>query len=164
MNDTTNNNTSNEEGSLNTSQSETKSAAELLSEQKEHYLGIIADYENRMKRTMQDAQHSISITLERLLSDLIPLMQNISDAAALVQDEAKIGLDMIEKNMRNTLNKYGIQEIAVQIGDDFDPHAHQAISAIESEAYSEGKILEIKQSGYSFNKKIILPAVVVISK
>jgi len=141
-----------------------KTAQEQLNEQKEHYLRIIADYENRMKRTTQDSINAISSTIERLLSDIIPLIKDINQAAATTEGTAKTGLEMIEKNMKTILGKYGIKEISAEIGQTFDPHTHQALGTIQKDGVEEGKIVEIIQTGYSFNKKTILPAMVIVSE
>lgn len=143
---------------------EAKSLDQQLKEQKEHYLRIVADYENRMKRTTQDSMNAISSTIERLLSDIIPLMKDLNLAASTVDGVAKTGLDLIEKNMKSILGKYGIKEIEVQIGQEFDPNLHQALSAMKKEDYQEGKIIEIIQNGYTFNKKVIIPALVIVSE
>jgi len=141
-----------------------KTVQEQLAEQKEHYLRIIADYENRMKRASNDAMHSIANTIEKLLSDLIPLIGDISQASTIIEGDAKTGIELIVKNMKNIFSKYGIHEIVPTIGEDFDTNKHQAINSIADPNYSEDKILQVLQTGYSFNNRIIIPAMVIISQ
>ncbi len=137
---------------------------EELSKQKEYYLRIVADCEDRMRRCKQDAVHSINLALENITRDLIPLMSDITQALAICDGQTKIGLEMIEKNLKNTLKKYGVEEIQAEIGQEFDPNIHHAISTEEKEGMDEGKITNIVQRGYKLNNKVINATMVVVSK
>lgn len=141
----------------------TKNTEQLLAEQKEMYLRIVAEAENRATRAKMDAAFSINSIIEKLIKDLIPLLQDLSQAALIANAEAKTGVDLISKNMKAILKKYGIEEIKIETGCDFDANLHQAISTQKSEQ-GEGKILQVIQPGYTFHGKPICPAIVVISE
>jgi len=140
-----------------------KTQEELLHEQKEKYLSIIADYENRMKRTKQDAIHSINLAIENITLDLAPLVQDLNKAIELSNDENKIGIELIKKNMQSTLKRYGVEEIEPKVGDQFDNNLHQALTAEEKENIPEGEILKVIQPGYKVKDRTILPASVIIA-
>lgn len=135
-----------------------------LQKQKEYYLRIVADCEDRMKRTKQDAIHSINLAIENMAGDLFPLLNDLSIAMQNLEGNTKTGLALIEKNFLNTLKKYGIEEIKTEVGQDFDANLHNAISVEEKEGVDEGKITQIIQPGYKLKDKVITPVMVMISK
>ena len=135
-----------------------------LDKQKEYYLRIIADCEDRMKRTKQDAIHSINLAIENIAKDLLPLITDINQAINIAEDKTKNGLYLMEKNLHNILKKYGIEKIEAEIGQDFDANLHHAISAHEEEGMEEGKILSIVQTGYKLKDKVISATMVTVTK
>ena len=137
---------------------------EELIKQKEYYLRIIADYEDRMRRCKQDASHAINIAIENFTRDLIPLVGDIAQALTICDGPTRLGLEMIEKNLKNTLKKHGIEEIVAEVGQDFDPNLHHAISTVEQDGFDEGKIVSIVQRGYRLNNKVINATMVVVAK
>ena len=136
---------------------------EELTKQKENYLRIIADYENRMRRNEQDAAHSINMALEKIAKDMIVLLNDLSQAMHLCIGPTKDGIEMIYKNFKSTLSKHGIQEINPNVGDDFDANMHEAIDQQTKENFEPGKIIQIIQTGYKLKQKIIIPCSVIIS-
>jgi len=137
---------------------------EELAKQKEYYLRIVADCEDRMRRSKQDAVHSINVAIENLTRDLIPLMGDIAQALIICDGATKTGLEMIEKNLKGILKKYGIEEIAVEAGAEFDPNLHHAIGTQEHAEIGEGKIISVVQRGYKLHDKVVTAAMVIVSK
>jgi len=135
-----------------------------LAKQKEYYLRIVADCEDRMRRNKQDAVHSINLAIENITRDLVPLIADISQALTICDGPTKSGLEMIEKNLKNILKKYGIEEIAAEIGSDFDPNLHHAIGTQEQEGMDEGKIIQVVQAGYKLHNKVINATMVIVAK
>ena len=72
-----------------------------------------------------------------------------------------IGVEMIFKEMKRLLNKYGLEELNLQ---KFDPNYCEAVSIIEREDIEEGeKIIEVLQKGYKFRGKLLRPAKVIVA-
>jgi len=59
--------------------------------------------------------------------------------------------------------KSGLEEVNTQ-GEPFDPCFHQAVSEQEDKNVETGVILQELQRGYTLNKRLIRPAMVVVSK
>lgn len=137
---------------------------QALDKQKEYYLRIVADCEDRMKRSRQDAMHSINAALENIARDLLPFVSDIKNAAIISDEKTKSGLALMERNLKNILKKYGIEEILAEIGQEFDPNLHHAISVEEKEGTPEGKITQIIQPGYKLNGNVISATMVIVSK
>ena len=67
------------------------------------------------------------------------------------------------KECDNFLTKNSISRIEVKLGDDFNPSIHEAIEVKNSNDFSKDKIVNIVQSGYMSNDKLLRPAMVVVS-
>jgi molecular chaperone GrpE len=82
--------------------------------------------------------------------------------AAAEHEEAKLeeGVALVERQLRSTLAKEGLEE--VETDGHFDPHVHEALLAQPSEA-DEGAIIQVLQKGYRLGDRILRPARVVIS-
>ena len=74
------------------------------------------------------------------------------------------GFFQIKKYFGDFLEKQGIKEVETHIGKTFDPNFEEAIEIIEDKEKKDGTILEIIQKGYRYNKKIIRPTRVKVSK
>ncbi|WP_342262092.1 nucleotide exchange factor GrpE [Alphaproteobacteria bacterium endosymbiont of Tiliacea citrago] len=130
--------------------------------ERDKFLRIIADYENKMKRVQIDAVNLINSKISNLLVDLVPLLDDLTKAYEVSSDDSKEGISLIIKNTKKILNRHGVEEIFPKEGDDFNSDQHQAITSKPSDL-EEGKILEIIKTGYKIGEKVILPAMVVTS-
>jgi len=73
------------------------------------------------------------------------------------------GMEAVFKECDNFLTKNSINRIEVKLGDDFNPSIHEAIEVKNSNDFSKDKIVNIVQSGYMSNDKLLRPAMVVVS-
>ena len=74
------------------------------------------------------------------------------------------GVDLTLKKLLATLQNMGIKAIEVNPGDAFDPTLHEAVTHEENEMFSDGQIIEVVQTGYKNNDRIIRPALVRVAK
>jgi len=81
-----------------------------------------------------------------------------SDAAAL-----KSGVELTLKQLRSALERVRVAEISPAGGERFDPHRHQAMAAVESDA-EPNSIVAVIQKGYSLHERVIRPALVTVAK
>ena len=72
-------------------------------------------------------------------------------------------MEAVFKECDNFLTKNSINRIEVKLGDDFNPSIHEAIEVKNSNDFSKDKIVNIVQSGYMSNDKLLRPAMVVVS-
>ena len=72
------------------------------------------------------------------------------------------GIEMIEKELQNTLEKNSIKYIDC-VGKPFDPNLHQAIGEKESDQ-EPGTVLEEMQKGYLMHERLLRPSMVFVSK
>jgi molecular chaperone GrpE len=125
-----------------------------------------ADFENFRKRSERDRQEESRRGVERMVLDLIPVLDAF-DRALQGHDEPgyeeyRKGVTMIRKQLWDSLAKHGVQRIEAA-GKMFDPHQHQAIERLESDEYPDGHVVAVFQDGYAFNGRVLRPAIVRVA-
>jgi len=75
------------------------------------------------------------------------------------------GVELIDNKLRETLKSKGLEEIAVQQGDGFDPEVHDAITQVPApDKKMKGKILDVIEKGYRLGDRIIRHPKVVVGQ
>jgi molecular chaperone GrpE len=125
---------------------------------------VQAEFDNYRKRAARDQQSLVARAHERLVKELLPVLDDLERAleAAEAHEEAKLeeGVALVTRAFAGILRKEGLEEIPVD--GKFDPHVHEALLSQPSEA-EEGSILEVIQKGYRLGDRVIRPARVVIA-
>ncbi len=122
-----------------------------------------ADFENYRKRTERDRSEEGRRGVERMLMDLIPVLDAFDRAlqshTGAVYEEYHKGITLIRKQLSDVLTRHGVQRIDAA-GKMFDPHVHQAIERVESNDSPDGYIVDVFQDGYLFHGRVLRPAIV----
>jgi molecular chaperone GrpE len=125
-----------------------------------------ADFENFKKRIERDRQEEARRGVERMITDLIPVLDGFDRALQSHEDpsyeEYRKGVILIRKQLWDALARHGVQKVDAA-GKMFDPHVHQAIERIESRDYPDGSIVEVLQDGYVFYGRVLRPAIVRVA-
>jgi len=124
-----------------------------------------ADFDNYKKRSEQERGEVIEFASRALISNLLPVMDDLERALALVPAELEEsnwteGIRLIYNKFKATLEAQGLAEIKAR-GEPFDPRLHEAVMQKEGE---EGMVIEETQKGYKFKEKVIRPSLVIIGK
>jgi molecular chaperone GrpE len=132
------------------------------------YVRLYAEFENFKKRASRDQEEYTKHANERLLKELLPVLDNLERAiyhAKEVQDSPKIlaGLELVLKQFLEVMNKFGVSPFESYLKP-FDPSKHQAIGQTDSDEHENGTVVEEVQRGYRFNDRILRPALVMVSK
>jgi molecular chaperone GrpE len=141
----------------------------LLERERDEYLAdlkrVAAEFENFRKRAARDHESLVSRAHERLVKELLPVLDDLERAlvAAEEHEEAKLeeGVRLVHRELRSALGKEGLVEIETDGA--FDPHVHEALLTQPSEQ-DDGAILEVIQKGYRLGDRVLRPARVVISQ
>jgi molecular chaperone GrpE len=137
-------------------------------EQRDEYLDALqrlkAEFDNYRKRVARDQQELAARAHERLVRELVPVLDDLERAleAATQHEEAKLeeGVRLVHRALADALAKEGLAEIPTD--GPFDPHIQEALLAQPSEA-DEGTIIQVVQKGYTLGDRVLRPARVVIS-
>jgi len=133
---------------------------------KEISLRTAAEMENLRKRTAREREDAIRFANQRLLEDLLPVIDNFEMGMQAASQDQKsmiyIGMDMVRRQLHDFLSNQGVEEIPAT--GTFDPNLHDAVSQEESGEGGEGQILRVTRRGYRLRDRLLRPASVVVSK
>ncbi|HKF15387.1 MAG TPA: nucleotide exchange factor GrpE [Gaiellaceae bacterium] len=125
---------------------------------------VQAEFDNYRKRAARDQQSLVARAHERLVKELVPVLDDLERAleAAEAHEEAKLeeGVALVTRSFADVLRKEGLEEI--ETDGKFDPHVHEALLSQPSEA-EEGSVIAVLQKGYRLGDRVIRPARVVIA-
>ncbi|AFQ45834.1 nucleotide exchange factor GrpE [Desulfosporosinus meridiei] len=136
-------------------------------EHKDHMLRLQAEFDNYRKRTQKEKTEIIKYASERLISELLPVLDNFERAASSAQVNPDFnafsqGIDMIYRQLQTALNKEGLKAIEAA-GQPFDPNLHDAVLRVESDEHPENTVVEELQKGYYLKEKVLRPSMVKVS-
>jgi molecular chaperone GrpE len=134
----------------------------------DRYVRAVAELDNYRKRVARERTELIQQANERLIRELLPVLDNfeaaLTTAGNAAQFEAfKAGVAMILNQLRQVLAAAGVQEIDAT-GQPFDPAQHEAVAHQETRAVPEGHVLQQTRKGYRLNGRLLRPASVVVAK
>ena len=123
-----------------------------------------ADFDNFRKRALRERQDLVTLANERLVQDLLPILDDLERAleAAAQHQEAQLeeGVRLTHRALAALLERNGVKEI--ETGAKFDPHVHEALLTQPSEA-EEGSVIDVVQKGYTLGERVVRPARVVVA-
>lgn len=149
---------------------ELQAKATKADEHWDRLLRLTADMDNFRKRAARDRDDAVRNAQERILSKLLPVVDNFemamqvastSEGASL--DSLKSGVQMILSQVKGVLSESGVEEIDAT-GQPFDPNLHEAVSQAESADVAEGSVLQQLRKGYKMRDRLMRAATVVVAK
>ncbi len=149
---------------------ETDSYEELL-EKKDNLekllLRATADLDNAIKRTASEVDKAHKYGVERLLNELLPVVDNLEHALEKLSDDAskedKEGIELTLKSFESALDKFGMRPIYPE-NEQFNPEKHEAVSVVPDKNKDDGLVGEIFQRGWELHNRILRPARVTVIK
>ena len=155
------------EGPVNAPEQLEEQLAALEAERDEHLNDlkrVAADFENYRKRVARDQESLGARAHERLVKELLPVLDDLERALAAAEEheEAKLeeGVRLVHRSLEDALRREGLAEI--ETNGQFDPHVHEALLSQPSDA-EEGSVLEVLQKGYRLGDRVIRPARVIVA-
>jgi molecular chaperone GrpE len=140
-----------------------------LKREKEEYVNMLkrerADFENYRKRNADLAACSYMNGVTETIKSILPVIDNLERAlASSCADKAlSEGIQMIQRQLMDTLSSYGLEEIEAQ-DQAFDPEYMNAVMQVEKEEGQESNcVAEVLQKGYKIKGKVIRCAMVKVT-
>ncbi len=124
-----------------------------------------AELDNQRKRLARDVDQARRFANEKLLSQLLPVLDSLEaglKAAGDASGPLKDGLELTLRQLLKVGEDNGLAPIDPQ-GEAFDPEWHQAISQVPSPAAEPGSVVQVFQKGYALNERLLRPALVVVA-
>ena len=123
-----------------------------------------AEFDNYRKRAAREQVDLISRATERLVNELLPVLDDLERALAAAEEheEAKLeeGVRLVHRSLAEALRKEGLAEI--ETDGQFDPHVHEALLSQPDDQRESGAILDVLQKGYRIGDKVVRPARVIV--
>jgi molecular chaperone GrpE len=124
-----------------------------------------AEYANYRRRTQQEKETIGIFANEKILNELIPVvdsMERALEACTDKEDTMYKGIDLVYKQLTATFEKFGLQEIEAENAD-FDPNLHLAVMQEAVDGVEANKVVMVLQKGYKLNTKVLRPSMVKVS-
>jgi len=131
---------------------------------------IQADFENYRKRVQREQVTLVERANERLLEDLLPVLDSFDGALASLTGSTASDAD-IEKVRNGVLGihtqfvavvqKNGLERIAAE-GAPFDPNEHEAV--MQDEGDGEPHVAQVMRTGYRLKGRVLRPAMVSVTR
>ncbi len=127
-----------------------------------------ADYSNLLKDRDKNNKEIVAWSNAMLMAEILPVYNHFKLALKHIPESAKQeswiqGIEMIQKQFRDFLEKYKISEIA-SVGQKFDHNYHEAVAHEAVDGFESDIIFEEVQPGYLLEEKVLIPAKVKVAK
>ena len=140
----------------------------LVTRERDEYLDALqrlkAEFDNYRKRVARDQQELAARAHERLVKELVPILDDLERALEAVaqHEEAQLeeGVRLVHRSLGELLAREGL--IEVETAGKFDPHTQEALLSQPSDA-PEGAVIQVIQKGYRLGDYVLRPARVVVS-
>ncbi len=156
---------------------ETEATAEINQESnkqeddfKAKYFYLAAEMENMRRRFEREKENLLKFGNEKVLSGLITVVDNFDlTVNALKSDnDDKVknivtGIDMVRNQFLDVLKQNGLSQVEA-LGKKFDPNFHEALSQMPAADAADEEVIQVYQSGYSLNGRLLRAAKVVVAK
>ena len=141
-------------------------------ELKDRFARRQADFENYRKRVERERTETYNRVVADVAAKLLPVVDNMKRALeteasmeASESDEFRhflSGVDLIYKQLNGVLDALGVKPI-VAVGEQFDPHIHEAVATEASDDYEPDTVMQEIVAGYRLGDKLIRPALVKVA-
>ena len=125
-----------------------------------------AEMENLRRRTQIDLENAHKYGIEKLVSELIPVMDSMELGLAVEEastESLREGMTLTINMVSQMFEKFNIKMID-PMNEKFDPELHQAMTAQPTDDVEPNTVVAVMQKGYLLNERLVRPAMVMVSK
>jgi molecular chaperone GrpE len=150
-------------------QAQVDALTEELAATKDQTIRAQAEVQNVRRRAEQDVEKAHKFGQEKLVNDLLPIIDNLERALDTMDAENEAfksvieGVELTLKSFQDTLVRHNIEAVN-PVGEPFDPQLHQAMSMVESPDAEPNTVINVFQKGYTLHGRLVRPAMVVVAK
>ncbi len=139
-----------------------------IEEAENKYLYLRADFENYKKRTQKEQLELTKFANERLLKDMLVVLDDLERALLYSQDMENLGkisegVALTVKQFLSCLMRYGVTPIHC-LGQPFNPTYHQSVGYVERVDGEDGQVAEEVQRGYLIHDRVLRASLVRVLK
>ena len=143
-----------------------------LEEAKSKALYAAAETQNVRRRLEAEMQQASSYAAAAFARDMLAIKDHVDRALAAVSDELRAdnvasqflaGIEATGRELEAAFARHGISRIKA-MGEELDPHRHQAMVEIPTDEAQPGTIVQEMQPGYMMKDRLLRPALVGVAK
>ena len=126
-----------------------------------------AEMENLKRRTTKDLENAHKFALDGFVKALLEVSDSLTMGIKSAKDEKATiettteGLELTMKVFNSTLEKFGVDSIN-PIDEKFDPDLHEAVTMVPMPDKKSNTVLEVIQTGFTLNGRLVRPALVIV--
>jgi len=144
---------------------DTQALQTQIDDLRDQLLRAQAEAENVRRRAQDDVSKARKFGIESFAESLVPVKDSLE--AALAQSEQTLetlreGVETTLRQLQAAFERNQLKAIAPAVGDKFDPHLHQAISSVPSDAPAN-TVAQTLQKGYLIADRVLRAALVMVS-
>lgn len=137
-----------------------------IEKEKESYLRLYAEFETFRRRTAEEKLALVASAASDTICGLLPVLDDCERAMTMLasssDEAAKEGTALIYNKLMDYLKTRGLAVIDAK-GKEFDTDYHEAVTRFPApSADLQGKVVDVIQTGYTLNGKVIRFAKVVV--
>ncbi len=148
-------------------QNQLEAALADVEKEKKEYLFLMAEFDNYRKRVNREKADIIKNAAERVLLDMLPIVDDFERALAATADSTESlreGMTLIYNKLIKYLEHNGVKAMDTD-GKPFDPDFHEAIARIPAPSDDlKGKVVDTTTKGYMLNDKVLRHAKVAVGE
>lgn len=142
-----------------------KQAEQAALQHHDAWLRAKAEADNVRKRAQVEVANAHKFAVENFTAELLAVKDSLEAALAAENatvDSMKSGVELTLRQLKSVFEKFNVTEINPQ-GQKFDPHRHQAIGTLASNA-EPNTVVQVLQKGYLLHDRVVRPALVMVAK
>ena len=137
---------------------------------KDRFMRALADAENARKRSDKDRREAENYGGSKLARDMLSVYDNMKRAVEAATEEQRTisgplleGIELTMRELLHVFKKHGMEVIAPEVGDKFDPQQHQAMFEAPVPGTKAGEIIQVAAEGFMLHDRLLRPAQVGVS-
>lgn len=145
-----------------------KELTDKLSKEHDDYIRLMAEFETFRRRSAEERLSMVSTAAADTIKGLLPTLDDCKRALEILNkssdESAKEGTRLIYDSLLKYLKSKGLEEIEAK-GKEFDVDFHDAVTKFPAPSEDmKGKVIDVIQTGYLLNGKVLRYAKVVVGE
>jgi len=148
-------------------QSQLEQAQQSAKDNWDKLLRSQAEMENLKRRNAKDLENAHKFALDGFVKALLEVKDSLTMGLKTANEEKATiehiieGLEMTDKVFLSTMEKFGVEAIRPE-GEAFNPEFHEAVTMVPVPDKESNSVLEVVQTGFTLNGRLVRPAMVIV--
>jgi molecular chaperone GrpE len=128
---------------------------------------LLADFQNLRNRSSREIQSGIELAERQMLLEILQVLDSFNrclGSSYQTIEDFRTGVGLIEKQFHATLRRLKVNEIEINIGDIFDAHTAEALTAVDAKDFPPGSVVEVCEKGFRISDQLLRPARVIVAR